>query len=186
MAILHFRCKERRRTLRVSITVPVTVHGQDENGDKFRVKAKSQSVNRHGALLQIDRARGRGTDAHSGERKWRPDGGIQSGFRQARPRKQDVRGSGVYFGGFEFLAHEFPTARSQAAAPWRRLQSYRITRARRAVKTPATFQKLRDQRKRKPSSQREGFFFLWRGFRECGFVAVFFGGFSLYSQLAAG
>jgi hypothetical protein len=54
MAILHFRCKERRRTLRVSITVPVTVHGQDENGDKFRVKAKSQSVNRHGALLQID------------------------------------------------------------------------------------------------------------------------------------
>ena len=54
MAILHFRCKERRRTLRVSITVPVTVHGQDENSDKFRVKAKSQSVNRHGALLQID------------------------------------------------------------------------------------------------------------------------------------
>ena len=56
MAILHFRCKERRRTLRVSITVPITVHGQDENGDKFRVKAKSQSVNRHGALLQLDQA----------------------------------------------------------------------------------------------------------------------------------
>jgi hypothetical protein len=54
MAILHFRCKERRRTLRVSITVPITVHGQDQNGDKFRVKAKSQSVNRHGALLQLD------------------------------------------------------------------------------------------------------------------------------------
>jgi c-di-GMP-binding flagellar brake protein YcgR len=56
MAILHFRCKERRRTLRVSITVPITVHGQDESGDKFRVKAKSQSVNRHGALLQLDQA----------------------------------------------------------------------------------------------------------------------------------
>jgi len=54
MAILHFRCKERRRTLRVSITVPVTVHGQDENGDKFRVKAKSESVNRHGALLFLE------------------------------------------------------------------------------------------------------------------------------------
>ena len=54
MAILHFRCKERRRTLRVSITVPITVHGQDENGDKFRVKAKSQSINRHGALLQME------------------------------------------------------------------------------------------------------------------------------------
>lgn len=54
MAILHFRCKERRRTLRVSINVPITVHGQDENGDKFRVKARSQSVNRHGALIQLD------------------------------------------------------------------------------------------------------------------------------------
>jgi hypothetical protein len=30
------------------------VHGQDESGDKFRVKAKSQSVNRHGALLQLE------------------------------------------------------------------------------------------------------------------------------------
>jgi PilZ domain-containing protein len=54
MAILHFRCKERRRTLRVAITVPITVHGQDESGDKFRVKAKSESVNRHGALIQLD------------------------------------------------------------------------------------------------------------------------------------
>ena len=54
MAILHFRCKERRRTLRVSITVPITVHGQDESGDKFRVKAKSESVNRHGALILLD------------------------------------------------------------------------------------------------------------------------------------
>ena len=40
--------------MRVCITVPITVHGQDESGDKFRVKAKSQSVNRHGALLQIE------------------------------------------------------------------------------------------------------------------------------------
>lgn len=54
MAILHFRTKERRRTLRVSITVPIAVHGQDESGDKFRVKAKSESVNRHGALLCME------------------------------------------------------------------------------------------------------------------------------------
>lgn len=54
MAILHFRTKERRRTLRVSITVPIAVHGQDESGDKFRVKAKSESVNRHGALLSME------------------------------------------------------------------------------------------------------------------------------------
>jgi hypothetical protein len=56
MSILHFRCKERRRTLRVSIHVPITVHGQDEAGDKFRVQARSQSVNRHGALLQLDQS----------------------------------------------------------------------------------------------------------------------------------
>ena len=54
MAILHFRTKERRRTLRVSITVPISVHGQDDNGEKFRVKAKSESVNRHGALLSLE------------------------------------------------------------------------------------------------------------------------------------
>lgn len=40
--------------MRVAITVPITVHGQDESGDKFRVKAKSESVNRHGALIQLD------------------------------------------------------------------------------------------------------------------------------------
>lgn len=54
MSILHFRYKERRRTLRVTIHVQVIVHGQDESGDKFRVQAKSQAVNRHGALLQLD------------------------------------------------------------------------------------------------------------------------------------
>jgi hypothetical protein len=54
MAIIHFRCKERRRTLRVSITVPLTVHGMTDEGEKFDVYARSQSVNRNGALLQLD------------------------------------------------------------------------------------------------------------------------------------
>jgi hypothetical protein len=54
MAIIHFRCKERRRTLRVSITVPLTVHGTTDEGEKFNVYARSQSVNRNGALLQLD------------------------------------------------------------------------------------------------------------------------------------
>jgi hypothetical protein len=54
MAIIHFRCKERRRTLRVSITVPLTIHGTTDEGEKFSAYARSQSVNRNGALLQLD------------------------------------------------------------------------------------------------------------------------------------
>jgi c-di-GMP-binding flagellar brake protein YcgR len=54
MAIIHFRCKERRRTLRVSITVPLTVHGTTDEGEKFSAQGQSQSVNRNGALLQLD------------------------------------------------------------------------------------------------------------------------------------
>jgi hypothetical protein len=54
MAIIHFRCKERRRTLRVSITVPLTVHGTTDEGEKFIAQGQSQSVNRNGALLQLD------------------------------------------------------------------------------------------------------------------------------------
>jgi PilZ domain len=54
MAIIHFRCKERRRTLRVALVVPLTVHGQTEEGEKFSARAHSQSVNRNGALLHMD------------------------------------------------------------------------------------------------------------------------------------
>jgi PilZ domain-containing protein len=54
MAILHFRCKERRRTLRVALAVPLMVHGQADDGEKFSVRAHSQSVNRNGALLHMD------------------------------------------------------------------------------------------------------------------------------------
>jgi hypothetical protein len=54
MAIIHFRCKERRRTLRVSITVPLTVQGTTDDGEKFSTNARSQSVNRNGALLHLD------------------------------------------------------------------------------------------------------------------------------------
>ena len=54
MAIIHFRCKERRRTLRVALAVPITVHGQADDGEKFSARAHSQSVNRNGALLHMD------------------------------------------------------------------------------------------------------------------------------------
>ena len=54
MGVLHFRYRERRRTLRVALAVPVLVHGQDEMGDKFCYKAMTRSVNQQGALLQMD------------------------------------------------------------------------------------------------------------------------------------
>jgi len=54
MSLLHFRCKERRRTLRVALTVPLTIHGKTDSGEKFSSHAVSQSVNRHGALFQLE------------------------------------------------------------------------------------------------------------------------------------
>src|SRR5260370_35168011 len=54
MSLLHFRCKERRRTLRVALTVPLTIHGKTDNGEKFSAQTHSQSVNRHGALFHLE------------------------------------------------------------------------------------------------------------------------------------
>jgi hypothetical protein len=54
MSLLHFRYKERRRTLRVALSVPLTVHGKMESGEKFKVQTTSTSVNRHGALLPLE------------------------------------------------------------------------------------------------------------------------------------
>ncbi len=54
MSLLHFRCKERRRTLRVALTVPLTIHGKTDIGEKFSAQTHSQSVNRHGALFQLE------------------------------------------------------------------------------------------------------------------------------------
>jgi hypothetical protein len=54
MSLLHFRCKERRRTIRVAINVPLTVRGKSDTGEKFSVQSHSESVNRHGALFQLE------------------------------------------------------------------------------------------------------------------------------------
>lgn len=51
MSVLHFRYKERRRTLRVSLSVPLAVHGENEGGEKFCVRTMTQAVNKNGALL---------------------------------------------------------------------------------------------------------------------------------------
>lgn len=54
MSLLHFRCKERRRTVRVSLTVPLTIHGQTGEGEKFSASTQSQSVNKHGVMFALD------------------------------------------------------------------------------------------------------------------------------------
>jgi hypothetical protein len=53
MAILHFRCKERRRTLRVMLTVPLKVRGTDVDGDAFTVQTNSHTVSLHGASIEL-------------------------------------------------------------------------------------------------------------------------------------
>jgi hypothetical protein len=54
MGVLHFRYRERRRTVRVAISVHVAVHGQNEMGEKFCYKAMTRSVNQQGALLELE------------------------------------------------------------------------------------------------------------------------------------
>jgi len=54
MGVLNFRYRERRRTLRVALSLPVVVHGQNEQGEKFCVRAMTRSVNQRGALLIMD------------------------------------------------------------------------------------------------------------------------------------
>jgi hypothetical protein len=54
MAILHFRCKERRRTVRVMLTVPLKVHGQNVAGEPFTIETRSHTVSLHGASIELE------------------------------------------------------------------------------------------------------------------------------------
>lgn len=54
MAIIHFRWKERRRTVRVMLTVPLKVAGQANTGESFSVKTVSHSVSLHGASIELE------------------------------------------------------------------------------------------------------------------------------------
>jgi hypothetical protein len=56
MGVLHFRYRERRRTLRVALALPVIVHGQNEMGEKFCVRAMTSSLNQQGLLLSLEEA----------------------------------------------------------------------------------------------------------------------------------
>jgi hypothetical protein len=54
MAIIHFRCKERRRTMRVMLSVPLRVHGITADGDTYAVNTKSHTVSLHGASIELE------------------------------------------------------------------------------------------------------------------------------------
>ena len=54
MSLLHFRFKERRRTVRVAINVALTVRWEAPSGDVFSVKTKSQSVSQSGGLCVLE------------------------------------------------------------------------------------------------------------------------------------
>jgi c-di-GMP-binding flagellar brake protein YcgR len=54
MSLLHFRFKERRRTVRVAITVALTVRWEAPSGDVFSVKTQSQSVSQGGGLCVLE------------------------------------------------------------------------------------------------------------------------------------
>ena len=54
MGVLHFRYRERRRTLRVTMTLPVIVHGANDQGEKFCVRCATRSINQQGGQLVMD------------------------------------------------------------------------------------------------------------------------------------
>jgi c-di-GMP-binding flagellar brake protein YcgR len=54
MSLLHFRFKERRRTVRVAITVALTVRWEAPSGDVYSVKTQSQSVSQGGGLCVLE------------------------------------------------------------------------------------------------------------------------------------
>ena len=49
-----FRRTERRRTVRVSIRIPLKVSGQYASGENFATKAYTLSISADGALLAVD------------------------------------------------------------------------------------------------------------------------------------
>jgi len=54
MSLLHFRFKERRRTVRVAITMRLTVRWEAPSGNVFAVKTQSQSVSQGGGLCVLE------------------------------------------------------------------------------------------------------------------------------------
>src|ERR1700687_685604 len=58
----HFRYRERRLTLRVTLTLPVIAHGVNDQGEKFCVRCATRSINKQGAQLVMDEPLASGQD----------------------------------------------------------------------------------------------------------------------------
>jgi hypothetical protein len=54
MAILHFRCKERRRTVRVMLRIPLKVHGISSEGETFAAETMTHTISLHGASVELE------------------------------------------------------------------------------------------------------------------------------------
>jgi c-di-GMP-binding flagellar brake protein YcgR len=54
MSLLHFRFKERRSTVRVAITIRLTVRWKAPSGDVYTVKTQSQTVSQGGGLCVLE------------------------------------------------------------------------------------------------------------------------------------
>ena len=54
MSLLHFRFKERRRTVRVALTISLTLRWEAPSGEVFSVKTRSQSVSQGGGLCVLE------------------------------------------------------------------------------------------------------------------------------------
>lgn len=91
MAIIHFRCKERRRTVRVMLTVPLRVSGKTEVGEKFSIQALSHSVSLHGASIELELGvvLGEILELENGITKEKVEGKVIS-IRRARDGKRHV------------------------------------------------------------------------------------------------
>jgi c-di-GMP-binding flagellar brake protein YcgR len=55
MPAAHYRRVERRRSARVTLSVPLRVDGQDLSGEGFVVETHTHTVSQHGCLLRLDR-----------------------------------------------------------------------------------------------------------------------------------
>ena len=54
MATSEFSGIERRRSARTKLTVPLRIHGQNRNGEKFTFEAETHTVSDTGCLLYLE------------------------------------------------------------------------------------------------------------------------------------
>lgn len=89
--------KEKRRSDRILLTIPLSIQGKDENGQPFQLDAQTSILNRHGARIRVNRR------LHAGEivRITNLVGRRSSDFRVVGPVAPFTRRGGEY--GVEYV-----------------------------------------------------------------------------------